>query len=211
MSPKSIQTAIHSPGRRQAGVSLVELLVALVIGLIIILGAGQLFLTGFVNFKQVELLGEKQSALLYGSEVLLRDVRRAKVESTGDTTIVWDDTNKRLSLVVANREDTASCKGDEFVEKEYWVGGSGDLMVGLLSCLDQGFSEIKSLSLSEPVSSGFSTSNPFQASQVQDGSGDDIPGVWELSFNLRADASNAAAADTYTFLAVNRTMALNAD
>ena len=62
----------------QKGFSLVELMVALIIGLVIILGAGQLFLTGFINFRQVQLLGEKQSALTYATETLVRDIRRAR-------------------------------------------------------------------------------------------------------------------------------------
>ena len=44
--------------KRNNGFSLVELMVALVVGLIIILGAGQLFLTVFQTSRQVETLGE---------------------------------------------------------------------------------------------------------------------------------------------------------
>ncbi|WP_438584008.1 PilW family protein, partial [Billgrantia desiderata] len=62
---------------RQAGFTLIELMVALVIGLIIILGAGQLFLMGFQTFRQIELLSNKQAALTFATETLIRDIRRA--------------------------------------------------------------------------------------------------------------------------------------
>ncbi|WP_444676732.1 PilW family protein [Halomonas sp. E19] len=63
----------------QAGFTLVELMVALVIGLIIILGAGQLFLMGFQTFRDIEELSKKQAALTFVTETLIRDVRRANL------------------------------------------------------------------------------------------------------------------------------------
>lgn len=59
------------------GFGLVELMIALVIGLVIVLGAGQLFLTGFQSFRKIEDLSIKQSALIFAADVLLRDIRRA--------------------------------------------------------------------------------------------------------------------------------------
>ncbi|HSP30700.1 MAG TPA: hypothetical protein VLO13_01600 [Halomonas sp.] len=56
-------------------------MIALVIGLIIVLGAGQLFLTGFQSFKKIEILSIKQSALTFAADVLLRDIRRAERNS----------------------------------------------------------------------------------------------------------------------------------
>ncbi|AMC99278.1 PilW family protein [Halomonas chromatireducens] len=68
---------------RQEGFSLVELMVALVIGLIIILGAGQLFLMGFQNFQQLRVISDKQAALTFASDVMARDVRRAESVEIG--------------------------------------------------------------------------------------------------------------------------------
>ncbi|MCG6659490.1 prepilin-type N-terminal cleavage/methylation domain-containing protein [Halomonas campisalis] len=64
------------------GFSLVELMVALLIGLVIILGAGQLFLTGFQNFRKIEELSDKQAALTFAAEILIRDIRRAELSVT---------------------------------------------------------------------------------------------------------------------------------
>lgn len=79
----------------QEGFSLVELMIALAIGLIIVLGAGQLFLTGFQSFKKIEALSIKQSALTFAADVLLRDIRRANNE-----TIDFDNSPATLTLEV---------------------------------------------------------------------------------------------------------------
>lgn len=67
---------------RQGGFSLVELMVALLIGLVIILGAGQLFLVGFQNFRKIEELSDKQAAITFIADTLLRDIRRADLSSS---------------------------------------------------------------------------------------------------------------------------------
>ncbi|WP_163577695.1 PilW family protein [Halomonas faecis] len=82
---------------KQEGFSLVELMVALLIGLVIILGAGQLFLTGFQNFRKVEELGDKQAALTFAADVLVREIRRSEkpVEADDDELIVYIDGESR--------------------------------------------------------------------------------------------------------------------
>lgn len=97
--------------RKSLGFSLVELMVAMVVGLIIILGAGQLFLTVFQSGRQVEALGERQAALNFAAEVLLRDARRSFWAASE-----WDEGT--LRLVVPNRGDAVGC---EDVYKEYFV------------------------------------------------------------------------------------------
>jgi prepilin-type N-terminal cleavage/methylation domain-containing protein len=59
----------------QRGFSLVELMVALVIGLVIVLGAGQLFLMGVNTFRQVERISERQEALRAISDIISFDIR----------------------------------------------------------------------------------------------------------------------------------------
>lgn len=49
----------------QQGFSLVELMVAMAIGTVIILGAGQLFLITFQTFKTVDELSRKQESLIF--------------------------------------------------------------------------------------------------------------------------------------------------
>src|SRR5690554_3056968 len=92
-------------------------MVAMVIGLIIILGAGQLFLTVFQTNRQVETLSEKQAAVNFAVEVLLRDIRRASLGQ-----ITWDDDESTLTLVVPNRGDIAGCTQN--VEKVYTLDES---------------------------------------------------------------------------------------
>ncbi|RUA22878.1 prepilin-type N-terminal cleavage/methylation domain-containing protein [Billgrantia gudaonensis] len=64
------------------GFSLVELMVALLIGLVIILGAGSCFSRGS-EFQKVERVEDKQAALMFAADVLIRDIRRAdSIEAT---------------------------------------------------------------------------------------------------------------------------------
>lgn len=79
---------------RNSGFTLVELMVALVIGLVIMLGAGQLFLVGMQNFRQIERLSDRQAAATFASEVLLRNIRRA------DLSVTCNAVSSHLSLSV---------------------------------------------------------------------------------------------------------------
>ncbi|MWJ29035.1 prepilin-type N-terminal cleavage/methylation domain-containing protein [Halomonas sediminis] len=64
---------------RQKGFTLVELMVAMVIGTIIVLGAGQLFLTTFQTFRQVDELSRKQETLIFAANTLVRSIRRGEI------------------------------------------------------------------------------------------------------------------------------------
>ncbi|SRR5690554_5680905 len=174
----------------QKGFSLVELLVALVIGLIIILGAGQLFLTGFLNFRQVQLLGDKQSALTFATETLVRDIRRAKID-----TITFD--SGELQLEVANRNDVLACNPGDPVTKTYWVreADGENVMQVRMDC--DGLSD----PINEPIAGGFSASG-FSA---QPGA---VDGVWLLTFELLSNARNSTDSESIVFRAVNRTTAM---
>ncbi len=61
----------------EQGFSLVELMVALVIGLLIMLGATQLFITGKQTFHQSEQMGKRQETLRYLVDVISQDIRMA--------------------------------------------------------------------------------------------------------------------------------------
>lgn len=63
--------------RSESGFTLVELMVAMTIGTVIVLGAGQLFLTTFQTFRIVDELSRKQEALIFITEALVQDVRSA--------------------------------------------------------------------------------------------------------------------------------------
>ncbi|MGM0832318.1 prepilin-type N-terminal cleavage/methylation domain-containing protein [Halomonas qinghailakensis] len=60
----------------QRGFTLPELLVAMAIGVVVVLGAGQLFLSTFHTFKQVDQLGRHQEALLYVATTVADTLRR---------------------------------------------------------------------------------------------------------------------------------------
>lgn len=85
---------------RQAGFSLVEMMVAMVLGLLVILGAGQLFLTGLQSFRLVEHLNRVQEVVSYVNNVIGYELRQASagtgpVES-GSTAVV--ETSNRLLI-----------------------------------------------------------------------------------------------------------------
>jgi len=100
---------------RSRGFSLVELMVAMVVSLVVILGAGQLFISLSQTSQRVNLLSEKQAAVNFAVETLLRDIRRAD----------WDDdvvNDGELTLRVRNRGDMSACGSNEQVDKVYSLG-----------------------------------------------------------------------------------------
>lgn len=65
---------------RQTGFTLVELMVAMVIGTVIILGAGQLFLTTFQTFQSVDKVSRKQEALIFAVNTLTDAGRKGNID-----------------------------------------------------------------------------------------------------------------------------------
>lgn len=75
--------------QRQSGFTLVELMVAMAIGTVIILGAGQLFLTTFQTFKKVDELSRKQETVVFATTSLVSAYRKGETgyslaETTGN-------------------------------------------------------------------------------------------------------------------------------
>lgn len=68
--------------RWQTGFTLIELMVAMAIGSIIILGAGQLFLTSFQTFKTVDELSRKQETVVFAANRLVNAYRSGDAEYT---------------------------------------------------------------------------------------------------------------------------------
>ncbi|EWG98734.1 hypothetical protein Q427_28905 [Halomonas sp. BC04] len=160
-------------------------MVALVIGLIIILGAGQLFLMGFQTFRQTELLGNKQAALTFATETLVRDIRRARSI----------DNSSVFQVVVPNNGDLDSCDVGDDVTKEYWVeeySGEHTLM------LKTGCPTVAEFT--EPLVGGF-VDNGFPMPNDLDN------GVWQLTFRLQSSVQGEF--DEFVFHAVNRNAAVN--
>ena len=88
--------------RRQLGLTLVELMVALVLGLVVIGAVVNLFLTNRQTYRTTENLARMQENLRIAFELMARDVREAGATACG---IVYD-TNKKY--VVANVFNGAS-------------------------------------------------------------------------------------------------------
>lgn len=65
------------PESRQTGFTLVELMVALLIGSIVVLGAGYLFFTTFQTFQKVDELSRKQEAVIFAAHTLSDGIRKA--------------------------------------------------------------------------------------------------------------------------------------
>ncbi|MBD3897938.1 prepilin-type N-terminal cleavage/methylation domain-containing protein [Halomonas sp. ML-15] len=188
--------------KRNRGFSLVELMVAMVIGLIIVLGAGQLFLTVFQTNRQVELLSEKQAAVNFAVESILRDVRRARNWDPSDCC----DDDEQLVLEVPNRGDMPSCYED-YVEKTYRlsdrvavVGGENVRFLELeTSCLDDNDVLVGSPVLAELVG-GF-VEGGFSVEALSD-----YGAIVGLILRMSDGGS-----ESLDFYAINRTAALNTE
>jgi len=175
--------------KRSGGFSLVELMVAMVIGLIIILGAGQLFLTVFQTNRQVETLGEKQAAVSFSVEGLLRDIRRA----------FWDPSGccgeeGELVLQVPNRGDMSDC---DVVKKTYSLAEAQTqhLLELEMKCIEGGAGTVGP----EGLVGGFSEGG-FLIDPIND---------YGVRVTLKLLTSGDEV-ETLEFVAINRTAAVNA-
>ncbi|MGP9768009.1 PilW family protein [Halomonas sp. AOP13-D3-9] len=93
---------------KQKGFTLVELMVAMAIGAVIILGAGQLFLTTFQTFQTIDKVSRKQEALIFAVNILTEEGRKGNI---GDYAIRSD---KRSS----NGQSRYYCVLQDEVEKQ---------------------------------------------------------------------------------------------
>lgn len=170
---------------RQTGVSLVELMVALVIGAIIILGAGQLYLSALTTFKQVEALSQRQDTLMFVVETLIRDMRNAHNISPERDAV-------RLTLP---RDALSSCATPD-LDKRYYLNPtpSGSYSLSLSECMTPGGWKI-----SQPLISGFHDEKAFSV---------EARGAGRYQLTLVLDAKNAQGHETMVFNVQNRVAAL---
>jgi len=180
-----------------------------VISLIIVLGAGQLFLTVFQTNRQVEMLSEKQAAVNFAVETLLRDIRRA---DQSVNLISWEKPDswdrEVLSLTVPNRGDIAlPCAPGDPVKKVYRLSGEQ------VSDRDrEGWALEMGQRCNAPV-----VNNDFQqvvsaltdtGFEVDDSAASD--GIWVITLELMA-TDVTGSPDLLVFHAVNRTAAVNGE
>ncbi|WP_249977508.1 PilW family protein [Vreelandella olivaria] len=133
----------------QRGFTLTELLVALVISVTVILGAGQLFLSALITFRQVDALGRQQEALVYTSAMLADALRRRHaVNDSGESLFhlrcirletacrcTVQDMQAAQPLVSFDKPGSAVCERDEPLGR---VDGSGGISVVSLPLGPQG-------------------------------------------------------------------------
>lgn len=167
--------------RRQTGISLIELMVAIVIGAIIILGAGQLYLSMLTTFQQVEKLSRRQEALIFIADTLIRDLRNAESVLPG---------THSLELAVP-RDPWSNCP-DTRLQKNYYLSGSetGRYSLNLSECLEPG-----GWVTSQPLIRGLHSASAF--SVLDQGNG-----RYQLTLELTAD--NAAGYETFQVIVQNR-------
>ncbi|SHM15868.1 PilW family protein [Vreelandella subglaciescola] len=68
---------------RQAGFTLIELMVALLVGSLVVLGAGSLFLTTLQTFQTVGELSRKQETVIFAAHTLSAGIRQSKDDGEG--------------------------------------------------------------------------------------------------------------------------------
>ncbi|RBI67820.1 prepilin-type cleavage/methylation domain-containing protein [Vreelandella sulfidaeris] len=108
--------------QHQQGFTLVEIMVAMAIGTVIILGAGQLFLTTFQTFQNVDKVSRKQEALVFAVSTLTENGRQGNFEryaitgdqrSSGNTMhhycVLQDQTENQPVVDLAQVDDEADC------------------------------------------------------------------------------------------------------
>tara|TARA_R110000850_G_scaffold238631_1_gene363266 strand:+ start:1258 stop:1734 length:477 start_codon:yes stop_codon:yes gene_type:complete len=88
--------------QRQLGFTLVELMVAMTIGTVIILGAGQLFLTTFQTFQSVDKISRKQENLIFIAQRITSEIRQ---NGPGRYTLRCELDHDRCNCSVADQSE----------------------------------------------------------------------------------------------------------
>ncbi|TVP46400.1 MAG: prepilin-type N-terminal cleavage/methylation domain-containing protein [Halomonas sp.] len=88
--------------QHQQGFTLVELMVAMAIGSVIILGAGQLFLTTFQTFRAVDEVSRKQESLMFVAQLVTWDIRQ---QGPGRYTLRCEPQRDSCLCTVADQEE----------------------------------------------------------------------------------------------------------
>jgi len=85
---------IKTVGRRDVlGLSLIELMIAMTLGVVVIAGVGSVFLANKQSYRSAQALGEVQDATRVAFELMARDMRQAGLVGCGNTTRVANVVN----------------------------------------------------------------------------------------------------------------------
>lgn len=109
---------INVGSRRQSGFTLIELMVALVLGLLVVLGATQLFLTSSQSFRSIEDVNKRQEVVSYISNIIGYEFR-VSVSGSGPVASGSED--------VVNQGDRLKIEfsGDKY--KPYCPSGTSEM------------------------------------------------------------------------------------
>ena len=197
--------------RTSAGFTLVELMVALVIGLLVMAGAIQLFVMTKRTFNEMEGLAARQEAMRFVSDILSVDIRTASSMSTGDFTPCNDsdaDPIAGLRLLYSSdrnpRSDDPYCASGDLREARYFSGDVNQL--SFCYVCGAGNPEVLTPSSTEVLQKGVSVQ--FSNDQV---TGDParlvLVGV-NMTFDPLPGSNELEEKRTFTFGASNRERAV---
>ena len=91
--------------KHQAGFTLVELMVAMAIGTLIILGAGQLFLTTFQTFEKVRELSQKQEVVVFFNQFVAKELRKGGTHERYELSCLIERAKCRCTIHDTRNED----------------------------------------------------------------------------------------------------------
>ncbi|MCG5513803.1 PilW family protein [Ectothiorhodospira shaposhnikovii] len=115
----SAPSSCRIPLPRQSGLSLVELMVAMVLGLLLLAGVIQVFLGNQTTYRETQRLAALQEAIGYGVDFMVRDIRGA---------IALEVDNGMLR--VTRDRDLAWCGVDAGVGDVFYYVAAGGLRCG---------------------------------------------------------------------------------
>ncbi|NOG31793.1 hypothetical protein HLB35_08475 [Halomonas sp. TBZ9] len=180
--------------KRQAGITLVELMVALAIAALTILGAGQLYLSALTTFQQVDALSRRQETLIFVTETLIRDIRNAHTV-----------THESHAIKLAVPKDALSSCATPDLDKRYYLNPapSGGYSLTLSECREPG-----GWKTSQPLISGFHDDSAFAVEAKGKGryqltlqlSADNSQGYETIAFNVQSRVAALAQHDASTVL-----------
>jgi hypothetical protein len=186
-----------SGAQGQRGAALVELLIALVVGLVVSLGATQLYIAGKHTFDKSRLLGLKQATVNFAVDSLISDLRSAKKDG-----IDWRD--GALDILFPDATASPFCKPSETLRaKRYSLRPTGGVSPAnsyslslAVACDAENIDERPSFAMLEGI-----MADSFAAAPIGAGS----TGEWRISFRIGGeDTAVNAASSLIVFRAVNR-------
>ncbi|PXX94911.1 PilW family protein [Halomonas sp. LBP4] len=121
----------------EGGFTLVELMVALALGLLVVFGATQIFVSSKQSFNRMEGLASRQESLRFFSDVVSLDIRSSaanKIDDSGDKVLVLEYTTRTEDPYCSASDDLVSvvysyASGAVYVNYDCGSGWVGDQAV----------------------------------------------------------------------------------